>query len=311
VLVVGEFIGPAQDQVDDLTQRIALVSLLALAAAAVIAWGTASRALRPVRALARTARQISDEDVSMRLEVRGHDEAAEMAATFNAMLDRLEAALEAQRRLLRDVGHELRTPLTILRGHLEQMPGEPSEREATTQLLLGEVDRLANLVTDLRTLAQADRADFLVPGPVDAGDLARDVAGLAVALAPRDWQLRRVDEAVVVADRERMFQALLNLVQNAAAATVDDDLIELGVERADGWVVFRVRDWGPGIPEAELTRIFDRFERGRSTDAGGTGLGLSIARAIVQAHGGRIWAENAPGGGAAFSIALPDAADGD
>jgi signal transduction histidine kinase len=229
-----------------------------------------------------------------------------MAETFNAMLDRLEVALDAQRRLLRDVGHELRTPLTILRGHLEQLPDDPAAREATTVLLLGEIDRLANLVTDLRTLAQAERDDFVVRGPVDAGDLIRDVAALAVAVAPRDWHLGRVDEGVVVADRERLFQALLNLVQNAAAATDEGDRIDLATERRGGSIVFRVRDTGPGIPEADLERIFDRFERGSSTDPSGTGLGLAISRAIVEAHGGRIWAENVPAGGAVFSIALPE-----
>jgi signal transduction histidine kinase len=309
VLVMGEFVGDAREQVDDLTRRIAVVSALALLAAAVIAWGTASRALRPVRDLARAARSISHDDVSARLDVAGHDEATEMAETFNDMLDRLESSLDSQRRLLRDVGHELRTPLTILRGHLEQLPDDPEAREATVQLLLTEVDRLAALVTDLRTLAQADRTDFLSLAPVDAGDLVRDVAALAPALARRDWQVGTVEEAVVLADRERIFQAILNLVQNAVSVTGEDDAIELSLERKGRWVVVAVADRGPGIAEADLPRIFDRFERGDAGDGLGTGLGLSIAKAIVDAHGGRIWAQNRIGGGARFSVALREADD--
>jgi signal transduction histidine kinase len=305
-LVIGEFTGPARAAVDDVTQRIAMASLLAVLAAAVIGWGTAGRALRPVRDLARAARSISHEDVSARLETVGRDEAAEMAETFNEMLDRLDLALESQRRLLRDVGHELRTPLTIIRGHLESLPEDPAERAATVHLLTAEVDRLARLVSELRLLARADRPDFLTLGPVDVGDVLRDVAALAPALAPREWRVTNIEEAVAVADRERLFQALLNLVQNAAAVTAEGDRVDLSVRRDGPELVFEVRDTGPGIPPDELERIFDRFERGHSGESGGTGLGLSIARAIAAAHEGRIWAENMAGGGARFSLAIQE-----
>lgn len=304
--VVGEFTGGAERDVDLVTQRIAMASVLALLAAAVIAWSTAGRALRPVRDLARAARSISQEDVSARLEVMGHDESAEMAETFNEMLDRLDAALDSQRRLLRDVGHELRTPLTIIRGHLERLPDDPDERAATVQLLTGEIDRLARLVADLRLLALAERPDFLALGPVDVGDIVRDVAALAPALATREWRVTHIEEAVAVADRERLFQALLNLVQNAAAATQEGDQIDIATRREGPSIVFEVRDTGRGIPAEELARIFDRFERGHAGERGGTGLGLSIARAIVVAHGGEIWAENMAGGGARFSIAIDE-----
>jgi two-component system, OmpR family, sensor kinase len=230
-----------------------------------------------------------------------------MAETFNEMLDRLEGALGSQRRLLSDVGHELRTPLTIIRGHLERLPDDPDERAATVELLTTEVDRLARLVSDLRLLAQAERPDFLALGPVDAGDVIRDVASLAPALAARDWRTVHVEEAVVTADRERLFQALLNLVQNAASITEAGAVIELSLERDGPWVVFQVRDTGPGIRPEEVDRIFDRFERGSTGGRGGLGLGLSIARAIALAHGGEIWAVNVPDGGARFSIAVPEA----
>jgi two-component system, OmpR family, sensor kinase len=305
-LVIGEFTGPARAAIDDVTQRIAMASLLAVLAAAVIGWGTAGRALRPVRDLARAARSISHDDVSARLELVGRDEAAEMAETFNEMLDRLDLALESQRRLLRDVGHELRTPLTIIRGHLESLPDDPAERAATIQLLTAEIDRLARLVSDLRLLARADRPDFLTLGPVDVGDVVRDVAALAPALASREWRVTHVEEAVVVADRERLFQALLNLVQNAAAVTAEGESIDISARRDGRMIVFAVRDTGPGIPADELERIFDRFERGQGGEGGGTGLGLSIARAIVTAHEGEIWAENMAGGGARFSIAIDE-----
>jgi signal transduction histidine kinase len=304
-LIVGEFVGEARADLDDLTRRIAAASACALVAAGLLAWGTAGRVLRPVRQLARTARGISDDDLSARLEVEGHDETASMARTFNDMLDRLEGSLDAQRNLLRDVGHELRTPLTIMRGHLERLPDDPAERAESVSLLLGEIDRLARVVSDLRLLAQADGPGFLTCSPVDAGDVVRDLGSLASVAAPRDWQVGPIAEAVVVADRQRLLQALLNLVQNAIGATGPGDRIELGSRHEDGEVVFVIRDSGPGVPEAERARIFDRFARGQAGEGGGTGLGLSIARAIVVGHGGRIWLEDG-GPGATFCIGLPE-----
>jgi signal transduction histidine kinase len=312
VLVVGEFVGDARAEADELTRRIAAASACALLAAGLLAWGTAGRVLRPVRELARTAQAISDEDLSGRLAVEGHDETALMARTFNEMLDRLEGSLDAQRRLLRDVGHELRTPLTIIRGHLERLPDDPAERAESVELLLGEIDRLARVVSDLRLLAQADAPGFLTWGPVDAGDVVRDLGALASVAAPRDWQVGPIAEAVVVADRQRLLQALLNLVQNAVGATDEGDRIELSSRHLDGEVVFVVRDSGPGVPEGERGRIFERFARGQRGERGGTGLGLSIARAIALGHGGRLWLE-APGGrsgpdggGATFCLAVPE-----
>jgi signal transduction histidine kinase len=132
------------------------------------------------------------------------------------------------------------------------------------------------------------------------------VAALAPAVATRDWRISHVEEAVVIADRERLFQALLGLVQNAATVTKEGDRIDIATHRDHNRIIFQVRDTGPGVPPEELERIFDRFERGEAGERGGTGLGLSIARAIVVAHGGEIWAENMASGGARFSVAIPE-----
>jgi signal transduction histidine kinase len=305
-LVTGEFTEAARESVDDATWRLAGMSLLVLAAAAVVAWSTASRALRPVHRLASTARRVSASDLSARIDVDGHDEMAEMAETFNEMLDRLERALSSQRQLLRDVGHELRTPLTVVRGHLEQLDDDPARRDETIALLLAELDRMATLVTDLRTLAQSERADFLRRQPVDAGELVRDAASLASVLAEREWVVGPVDEAVVEGDRERLLQVLLALVQNAVDATDEGDRIELGSERVGDHMVFRVRDSGPGVPPADQQRIFERFARGATARPGGSGLGLSIVAAIAKAHGGTAWVESDHGSGATFFVSVAD-----
>jgi signal transduction histidine kinase len=297
-LVTGEFTDAARQSVDEASWRLAGMSVLILAAAAVLAWSTASRALRPVHRLAETARQVSATDVSARLDVEGRDEMAEMAETFNEMLDRLDRALGSQRQLLRDVGHELRTPLTVLRGHLEQLDDDPVTREATIALLLAELDRMTGLVTDLRLLAQSERYDFLQRKPVDAGEMVRDAASLASVLAPRQWSLGPVEEAVVDADRERLLQAILNLSQNAVDVTHEGDSIEIGSTRRGDQVVFWVRDSGPGVPVAEQTRIFERFARGAAARDSSTGLGLAIVSAIARAHGGQVWVESEPGAGA-------------
>jgi two-component system, OmpR family, sensor kinase len=136
-----------------------VVGLMLLLIGSLLAWRLADRLLEPVAQTSATARTITETDLSQRVEVRGHDEVADLARTLNEMLDRLESAFEGQRRFLDDVGHELRTPLTIVRGHLELMDdGSPEERASTRELVLDELDRMARLVNDLITLAQSARS---------------------------------------------------------------------------------------------------------------------------------------------------------
>jgi signal transduction histidine kinase len=237
--------------------------------------------------------------------VKGSDEVAVLAQTFNNMLDRLAEAFGTQRRFVDDAGHELRTPITIVRGHLELMGDDPDDRAQTIALVIGELDRMDRIVDDLQLLTSARRPDFVQAGPVDLAELTEEIHANATALADRDWRLEAVGEGWFLLDRQRVTQAMMQLASNAARHTPGGP-ISIGSSSTDEGVRLWVRDEGPGIDDATRGRIFERFSRGdgpRHTE--GAGLGLAIVKAIAEAHGGSVSVESASGGGSIFTIVLP------
>jgi signal transduction histidine kinase len=306
VFVVSFFRELEQGVIDDATIAMAGVGLAVLLIGSLLAWGVAESFLRPVRAVTHSARAISETDLTRRIEVRGHDEVAELGATFNATLDRLESAFKAQRRFLDDAGHELRTPLTIVTGHLELLGEDPAEREATVALVLDELDRMARIVDDLLLLAKAEAPDFLHLETVDAGALTEELHTKVAALAPRRWMLDSRARGLVVADRQRITQALMQLAENAAKHTQDGDEIAVGSHVENGEARFWIRDEGEGIAADEQARVFTRFSRGAGSVRGeGAGLGLSIVQAIAQAHHGRLELASREGAGSTFTLVVP------
>jgi signal transduction histidine kinase len=306
VFVAAIFRDREAAEVNDALRVAAGVGLAMLLAGSVLAWLLADRVLRPVAAVTDTARSISGGDLSRRIPVTGRDEIALLASTFNEMLTRLETAFETQRRFVHDAGHELRTPITIVRGHLELLEDDPAERRATLELVMDELDRMARIVNDMLTLAKWEQPDFLSTGVVDVGVLTDDVLAKASALGPRSWQLDSRAEGTMVADRQRVTQAVMQLAENAVQHTTEGDEIGLGTFVGDSEARLWVRDTGPGIPFEEQERVFARFYR--ATDArrsDGAGLGLSIVQAIARAHGGRLELSSVPGSGATFTVVLP------
>jgi two-component system, OmpR family, sensor kinase len=284
------------------------VLLLAMAGA----WPLAGRALAPVRELTAAARSITESDLTRRIESRSSGESAEMAASFNAMLDRLESVLRSQRKFVEDAGHELRDPLTIVRGHLEVLDDDPVARQRTVEMLLDEVERMSRLVGDLQVLADVDQPDFLRPAPVDLAVLTEELLVKARMLGDRTWERDAAAEGLVVADRHRLTEAVLNLVHNAVQHTGPDDVIGIGTAReGDGWRLW-VRDTGVGIEGSDSARIFERFTRGAGASRRyqGAGLGLSIVTAVAEAHGGRVELDSRCGQGARFTLVLPSEPDG-
>jgi signal transduction histidine kinase len=278
-----------------------------LVVVAFVTWLSAGRLLRPIREVRRTAQQISETDLALRMPESGKDDVAELARTFNAMLDRLETAFATQREFLDDAGHELRTPITIVRGHLELLDvSDPADAAETRALLLDELDRMSRLVEDLIVLAKAERPDFLQIDLVDIGRLTDDVVDKARALGSRRWRIEARSSAVVIADRHRLTQALVQLAENAVKFSGPDDEVLVGSSSDGEWVRLWVRDHGPGVPPEHVERIFERFQRTAGADrTAGSGLGLAIVRAIAEAHGGRAWAESRPGRGATFQLRIP------
>jgi signal transduction histidine kinase len=265
-----------------------------------------ARILRPVRRATVAARSISESDLSRRIPVQGDDEIADLARTFNEMLDRLESAFTAQRRLVDDAGHELRTPITIVRGHLELLEDDPQARTETIALVMDELDRMGRIVNDLLLLAKSHERGFLQLDTVDVETLTDELHAKATALAPRDWTVASRGRGVIVADRQRLTQAIVQLAQNAVGHTRAGDPIALGSSVEDGEARFWVRDRGPGIPLDEQERIFDRFARGAAERRSeGAGLGLAIVKVIAEAHHGRVELSSRPDVGSTFTVVVP------
>jgi signal transduction histidine kinase len=307
VFVVAASLTSERQEVEDAVRLAALVLLSVLLIASVLAWLVAGRVLAPLRLLADTARSIGETDLTRRIPVSGRDEIADLSRTFNAMLDRLEAAFQTQRRFVSDASHELRTPITIVRGHLELLGDDPDERRETIALVTDELDRMSRFVDDLLLLARAERDDFLRVAEVELGALTDELLDKAVALGDRRWQLEGRGEAVLVADRQRLTQAVMGLAQNAVQHTAPGDPIWIGSEVDHDEARLWVRDTGPGVAPEDQERIFARFARASASRrrSEGAGLGLAIVRAIAEAHGGRVGLSSRPGAGATFAVIIP------
>jgi two-component system OmpR family sensor kinase len=307
VFVVAASLSSERREVEEAVQLAALVLVSVLLIASVLAWVVAGRVLAPLRLLAETARSIGESDLTRRIPVTGRDEIADLSHTFNAMLDRLEAAFATQRRFVSDASHELRTPITIVRGQLELLGDDPDERRETIALVTDELDRMSRFVDDLLLLAKAERDDFLRVSEVELGALTDELFDKARGLGARDWQLEARADAVVVADRQRLTQAIMGLAQNAVQHTADGDPIWLGSEADRHEARLWVRDAGPGVGPDDQKANVARCPRARPPRrrSEGAGLGLAIVRAIAEAHGGRAGVSSRPGAGATFIVTIP------
>ncbi|RIK45050.1 MAG: two-component sensor histidine kinase [Chloroflexi bacterium] len=311
VFVVAVFLEERRAEVDHVVTVGGFVYGASFLVASVLAWIAAGRVLRPVKVLTAAARSISEDNWRERIPVSGDDEIVELARTFNEMLDRLEDAFAAQRRFIDDAGHELRTPITVIRGHLELLEVDPDNRAETIALVMDELDRMTRMVEDLLLLAKSETPDFLQLDTVDVGDLVQDIANKATALAPRDFIVEVAPRIKIVADRQRLTQALINLVRNAIEHTPASSPIWIGNRVAGASVEIWVRDAGPGIAAADQERIFERFARAGARRSDGAGLGLAIVKAIAEAHGGRVTVASRLGAGATFTLILPVDHEGD
>ena len=278
-----------------------------LVIALVIGWFISGRLLASLRNLSAAARSISKSDLNKRISVQGQGEIAELAMTFNSMMNRLQSAFNSQRNFINDAGHELRTPITIIRGHLELMGNDPQEQKETIALVIDELDRMSRFVDDLLFLAKTKQPDFLRREIVDLGSLMEELYTKVKVLAERDWQLESKASGKIIADRQRLTQAILNLAQNATQHTQPNDRIAIGSSSAPKEVRFWVKDTGSGIPRSERERIFERFARGANIRRSslGAGLGLPIVDAIAKAHDGRVELSSEVGVGSTFTIVIP------
>ncbi|MCC7103681.1 MAG: HAMP domain-containing histidine kinase [Chloroflexi bacterium] len=297
-----------------LRTALAIGTILAVLLAGIVALRATRGALRPLDRVIRAARRIGAGRIDERLHLARRDEIGELAEAFDSMLDRLAAALIAQRRFVADAAHELRTPLTALGGMVEVLQMGADRGDATTvHRLLGtmerEIDRLGRLVGDLLTLSRLDAEQRLRMAPVELAPLVEEVATQTRLLAR--GQVVRVSigaEPIVEGDADRLKQVLINLTANALSFTPPDGRIELGVGLERGLARLTVSDTGAGIQPDVLPRVMDRFVRGdpsRARATGGSGLGLAIARGIIEAHHGRIDIRSEVDRGTTVRVLLP------
>ncbi len=289
-------------------------TLLAALLAGVLGLRATRQALRPLDRVVATARSIAGGNLDVRLRLHRRDEIGELAEAFDTMLDRLAAALKAQRRFVADAAHELRTPLTALGGMVEmlEMGADRGDRATVSRMLQTmnrEIDRLARLVSDLLTLSKLDAERPIVNAPVDLAVLVNEVASQTRLLARgQHVDVTIADAPLVTGDQDQLKQVLLNLADNALKFTPPGGRIEFRLGSDHGTATIGVADTGSGIPADVLPRVTERFERGdpsRSRATGGFGLGLAIARDIVEAHGGQLSIESKVGQGTVVHIALP------
>jgi two-component system, OmpR family, sensor kinase len=295
------------EEIGDLQVSGVVVILGILLVASGIAWLIAGRVLSPVAQLAATARSISRSDLTRRIEIRGTGEAADMARSFNAMLDRLEAVFRSEREFVADASHELRDPLTICRGHLELLGDDPVERRETIKLVVDELARMGRIVDQLQILAETEQPNILQSEWIDVELFAHELVAKAGALAPRRWELDHASQGLLLGDRARLTEAVMNLAHNAVQHTQQDETIAIGVSLGEEEARIWVRDSGSGISLPDQTRIFDRFTRGSGAHRRyrGGGLGLAIVKAIAEAHEGRIELQSRLGEGSTFTIVIP------
>jgi len=330
-VLVGEPLGNGDRIVSLIDSVLQIASVAGIALAGFGGWILAGRALAPVERITRSADGIANSEgvvsLSRRLDVpHTGDELSRLSLTFNAMLDRIEAAFVAQRRFVSDASHELRTPLTSVRGNVDVLLRQHKSGRAADPAdvvdALGDVQResarMGRLIDDLLTLARTDTSGIgyiLKPGVVSLDVLAGEAFRTASSLPHTQAMTLEADAPVTInGDGDRLVQVMIILLDNALRYTPKDGRIALRVTRAtdqrEGVTCARidVEDTGPGIAAEHLPHLFERFYRAdtsRTRSAGGTGLGLSIALAIVRGHGGWIDVETAAGAGTTFTVWLP------
>lgn len=279
-----------------------------------IGWG--ARSLRrmsvPLDNLLEASDKVAEGDFSARVEEKGPPEVRALTRGFNSMAERLQVNDQQRRNMLADVSHELRTPITVIQGNVEGiLDGLYPADEARLKSILEETQVLSRLVDDLRTLALAESGGlYLKREPINLAEIIRDaVSGFEAQIKEKairvEMSIHGEEDANI--DPQRIREVLANLLSNALRYTppggvVNVNLVEtgFGVERS---VTISIEDNGPGIDPTGLPHVFERFYK--SSDSGGMGLGLSIARYLVEAHGGKIWAESELGRGTRISFTIP------
>lgn len=269
---------------------------------------------RPLQALTQAARSIAAGQLEQQVQVTSKDEIGQLAAAFNKMSQEVVRVNQQRRQMTADIAHDLRTPLTVIAGYIESMrDGVLQPTPERLSLIYNEIEGLQNLVGDLRMLSQMDSGELTL-------HLQQIPPQSLLDRAAASFQHRAEQQNVVLSvqaeenlpdisvDESRMMQVFGNLLSNSLRYTPAGNSITLSAQQQAKNVVLAVRDTGAGIVEEDLPYIFDRFQRAdksRHTESGESGLGLSIVKALIEAQGGKVWAESKDGEGTSIYLSMP------
>lgn len=310
VAIVAMELDTVRDAQDALLSVYGPIAILASLLAGLIGFAIARRGLAPIGRMTDEADEIESSNLSRRLSAPNRmDEVGHLARTLNGMLERLDAAIARERAFSADASHELRTPLAILRAEVELARQESKDvsTRAALESALEEADRLAGLIDDLLVLARADADRMSGRRPIDLGELAQAVVERFGTLATKKRiRLEARGSAVVVGDGRGIERAIANLIDNSLRHTPEGGRVQMRIAPRGGGGRIIVEDTGPGVPEAELQHLFERFARidGSRHELGGAGLGLAIVAAVAAAHNGRTTASNGAKGGLVVTLDL-------
>jgi two-component system, OmpR family, sensor kinase len=316
IVRVGTSLQPLEETLHRLLIILLITMPLALLASLGGGWFLAGRALRPVGAITQAAERIAGGDLTQRLRVSGdQDEIGRLAATFNAMIGRLEASFRQIRQFTSDASHELRTPLTVLKGETElalRRPRSADDYRTVLESSLEEIDRMGRIVDELLFLSRADLGEIKMESrPVRLDQLFDDLKRQADVLGHEQAvQIvsGSIEPVTVAGDDMRLRELILNLLDNAIKYSPPGGRVDMSVVAQDGTARLSVSDQGIGMSPEEQGHIFDRFYRtdaARAHTKKGTGLGLAICQWIVDAHHGTIDVQSEPGKGSTFTVILP------
>jgi len=300
---------------------LSITVALALAAVVGVSLWLARGAVSPINAIARAAREIGSDDLTKRLNWQGRrDELGQLAAQFDEMLERLEAAFARERRLIADASHELKTPLTVISANAQMLErwgdGDEKIRREAIETIRAESANMARVLNAMLTLAKTDDPSALAMEPTDLAVVVKDAAsGLRPSAEQKGLSLTidAAAPAVVMGEPGLLRQLVANLTENAIKFTSSGG-VRVGVARLNGTGRIVVGDTGPGIPADALPHVFERFyraDRARSREVEGTGLGLAVVRNIVRVHGGAVTVASEPEKGTTFTVDIPLLRSGD
>jgi signal transduction histidine kinase len=314
IVMVGHPVDVIESSLRSLTTSLGLIFLSLILPTIAGGYFLAGSALRPIGDLGEEMEKLSVENLNRRIQNPGTgDEVDTLTNAFNSLLDRLENSFRTQRQFIGDVAHEMKTPLATQRSSIDVALSRPRSKEELEKILQGlrvDNDRVSQTLTNLLDLAwsQADAVQNRLE-PISVSQLSRELLEIGQNLAyEKKIQLHaRVEDGVIVpGKKDKLFRALLNLVENAVKYTPKKGKITITVKKSDTEAHITVKDTGIGIPPQDVPHIFDRFYRGSKTDkTTGSGLGLSITHGIITALGGTITVESEPDHGATFRITLP------